>query len=77
MLLQVSQAGERLFAELALVRAAFELALLLPLLLHMPIRIHLIILHFGCAVVRRWKADGCVRRVEFCGNTFVTFRSIS
>lgn len=66
-LLQVSQARKWLLAELALVRAAFELALILALLLHMTIHVHLISLHFGCAVVRRWKADGCVRRVEFCG----------
>lgn len=73
MLLQISKSWKRFFTKLAFVGATFEFSFLLSLLLDVPINIHFISLHFRCAVVWWWEADGCVRRVEFCKNTFITF----
>jgi hypothetical protein len=59
--LQVAQARKGFLTELALVGAILELGLVFALLLDEPVNISFIILHFGSAVVRRRKADGCVR----------------
>lgn len=73
MLLEISEARKGLLTELTLVRAALKLRLLFPLLLELPVDVDFISLHLRSAVVRRWEADGCVRRVELWKRDLLQF----